>query len=221
MEELVLGLIMKDELVNFFEELAEPQRSSEIRRLAGKHDFTYQKSEGIERQDFELLDFSLFGKKRWVKLFKRLLIGKETTPECYTRIYDYISNNELETQKTTVVELDCEQLNTPKFKISPKGSFKRMKEAFVSNDLPYPSLSEFHSKYEIQCDMPEELEFILPKSFLQLLSKQKGLTVEAEGQLLLLYKRKKLFKPHQIMDSYNLALDLLEALLSDRSNQFV
>ena len=221
MEEIILGLVMKDEIVGFFDDLAQPERSKLFERLAIENQFGYQKTEPFEEQTFELQGFDLFKKKRWAGFFKRVLDGKEEKPVCDTRIYDYITNTDLESKKTTVFEYDCLKLNCPPFKIKPKGRLKKMKEAFISRPKIFENELDFHSKYEIIAPRQEDLEFYLTPSFFDLLLNRKGLTIEVGANYLLMYYNKKLVKPHKILKDYNFGLDLLENLLSDKTNEFV
>ena len=211
---------MKAFFDDIFDMIRKNERVAEIGKLARVNGFKFKNKEAWSMQDYLLKSFSIFkGKKD--RRIKGLLWKQEAPLETAIRMYDYYYFGEMKTYKTTIYEVNCQQLNLPRFEIHPKGFLKKVSDLFVSSDKPYKDDADFHSSYEIFTEHPKAFEEALNPNFLDYLLEQKKISAEGEGDLLILYHNNHLVPPHQMLKDYHHLLQLVDDLLHDDTDEYV
>ena len=166
-------------------------RVEELKQVAKVNGFKFKNKESWASQDYLLKSFSIFKGKKDKRM--KGILRKEILPlEAQIRIYDYIYFGDLKTKKTTVFEIECKDLQLPRFEIHPKGFFKKVSEFFVDSDKPYAKDSEFHGKFEIQTKSSQAFEDALNVHFLDFILEKKLISAEGKGDYLILFADNKL-----------------------------
>ena len=128
---------------------------------------------------------------------------------------------DFKTRKTTIFEINCPDLDLPKFFIYPKGILNQVSSYFVNKEKPFSEEIDFHAKYIIETKNNTELENALGKKLLTQLLSLPNISMEGEGDYLLLYFYGKQIPAPELMDNYDKAIEILDLILNDNSNEFV
>ena len=208
----------------FFDDIIDSIRKNgrveELRQIARLNNFEFKNREKFTQQDYLLKVFSIFkGKKP--KRFKGILKKKETTLDAKIRIYDYWYFGDLKKRKTTIYEFFVEAFDLPKFEIRPKGILNQVTDIFLSKEKPFPKNTQFHSKFEIITDDAFHFESEISETALNFLLDKKNISVEGEGDYLLVYHTYQTTPAKYITTEYDSVLDFVEIILKDDSNQYV
>ena len=195
-------------------------RVEELRQIARLNGFSFKNREKFSQQDYLLKIFSIFkGKKS--KRFKGILKKNEPTLDAKIRIYDYWYFGDLKKRKTTIYEIFVEAFDLPKFEIRPKGLLNQVTEIFLNKEKPFPKNAKFHSKFEIITDDASHFESEISEAALNFLLNEKNISVEGEGDYLLVYHTYQTTPAKYITTEYDNILDFVEIILRDDSNQYV
>jgi len=195
-------------------------RVDEMRQVAKEHKFNFRSKENFAGQDYLLKSFQIF-KGKQDKRLKGVLRKKENEPDALIRMYDYIYWGDLKTRKTTVFEINCLDLDLPKFSIYPRGILNQVSSFFVSKEKAFPKEEIFHSKFNIETEHVEDLEATFGNKMLEKLLQFPNISMEGEGDYLLIYFYGKQIPAPELMSNYDMALDLFDLTLNDNSSEFV
>ncbi len=195
-------------------------RTESLRHIARSNGFSFKFKETFAKQDYMLKEFSIFkGKKD--KRLKGVMRKKEASLDATVRVYDYWYFGDFKKRKTTVFEIFAKDLDLPRFEIRPKGLLKQVTNMFWDNEKPYPGISEFHSKYEIVSIDADVFEREVSPKALEFLVDRKNISLEGEGDYLLVYSTYELVPGKELMTEYDDVVDLVEIVLKDDSNDYV
>lgn len=204
-----------DDLKNMF---WKDERVLEYKQLAKDYSFQFTERAKFAEQSYALKGMRLFRGKRGKRL-TGILSEELTLGNATSRIYDYHYYGESKTTKTTVFEFSIPQMDLPKFLIQPKGSFAKLKSFFVKVDPAFIGLDSFYKNYELLYADPNDLRQELNQEFLGRLSEYEDIWVEGEGKYCLFYHKKRSIPLRQLMDHYQIILDLLDRFLNGQPGQ--
>ena len=195
-------------------------RVNEMQQVAKLHKFNFRRKENFADQDYLLKSFQIFkGKKD--KRLKGILRKKESELDAIIRGYDYFYWGDLKTRKTTIFEINCLELDLPKFHISPIGILNQVSSFFTSKEKPFPEEQDFHSKFNIETSNKSEIEETIGQKLLQHLLSIPNISMEGEGDYLLIYFLGKQIPAPDLMSNYENVVDILDLILNDNSSEFV
>lgn len=195
-------------------------RVEELNQIARSNGFRFKDREKFAVQDYLLKSFSVFkGKKD--KRFKGILMKDILPPDGKIRIYDYFYWGDFKTRKTTIYEVKIKALDLPKFEIRPKGLLNQVSSFFVDNENPYPEEKNFHAKFEMLTKDSEHFEAEISPKVFDLLIDRKNISVEGEGDYLLIYFSYQQTQAKDIMEEYDYVLDVVDVILNDDTNEYV
>jgi cephalosporin-C deacetylase-like acetyl esterase len=210
---------MEEVLDDLIDKFWKNDRVLEIRQLADEHGWGFTPRERFAEQPTALKAFRLFDGKRGKRITGMMQPPLDKTG-FHTRVYDYIYYGDGGKKKTTVIELQSDELDLPAFHMKPKRGlarlFSRTGRKRTASDPDY-----FTTKYIIETSDPEAIEIQIPNSALNVISDCNGLTIEGEGNILLYYYYRKLIPVHEILHEYSTALKIMDRLLYDREKEFV
>lgn len=195
-------------------------RVNELQQIAMEELFNFRRKERFADQDYLLKAFQIFKGKN-DKRIKGILRIKENELDAIIRMYDYFYWGDFKTRKTTIFEINCPDLDLPKFFIYPKGILNQVSSYFVNKEKPFSEEIDFHAKYIIETKNNTELENALGKKLLTQLLSLPNISMEGEGDYLLLYFYGKQIPAPELMDNYDKAIEILDLILNDNSNEFV
>jgi len=195
-------------------------RVEEMRQIASMNGFRFRSRETFARQDYLLKEFSIFkGKKD--KRIKGIMMKKEPSFDINIRVYDYWYFGDFKKRKTTVYEVFGKALDFPRLEIRPRGLLNQMTEFFWANEKPYPDQKDFHTKYEVLSMDAKLFEAEMSPRVLEHLMSRKNISVEGEGDYLLVYSTYEITPAKYLMEEYDYVLDLVEIILNDDTNEYV
>ncbi|MEM6966204.1 MAG: hypothetical protein AAF573_15675, partial [Bacteroidota bacterium] len=189
-------------------------RVEELRQIAQLNGFRFEDREKFSVQDYLLKPFSVFkGKKD--KRFKGILMKDIFPPDGKIRIYDYFYWGDFKTRKTTIFEVKIKALDLPKFEIRTKGILHQVSSFFIDNEKPYPEEKDFYTKYELLTPDPNHFEATVSPKLFDLILDRKDISVEGEGDYLLIYCTYQQTPAKAIMEEYDYVLDVVDVVLND------
>jgi len=195
-------------------------RVNEMQQVAKEEKFNFRRKEKFANQDYLLKSFQIFkGKKD--KRLKGILRKKENEFDAVIRMYDYFYWGDFKTRKTTIFEINCPELDLPKFHIYPKGIMNQVSSFFVNKEKPFLEETDFHAKFHIETTNNSELETAVGKKLLSQLLSLSNISIEGEDDYLLLYFHGKQIPTPDLMTNYENVVDILDLILNDNSNEFV
>jgi len=195
-------------------------RVNEMHQVAKLHRFNFRRKENFANQDYLLKSFQVFkGKKD--KRLKGILRKKENELDAIIRMYDYFYWGDLKTKKTTIFEVNAPELDLPKFHISPRGILNQVSSFFTTKEKPFPEEEIFHSKFNIETIHKLEIEEIIGPKLRQHLSSFPNISIEGEGDYLLIYFLGKQIPSPDLITNYENVIDILDLFLNDNSSEFV
>lgn len=189
-----------------------------MQEIANQHQFKFVERERFGTQAHSLKRFRLFDGKRG-KRFKGVLYKSGEQTSLRTRIYDYVYFGDSKNRVSTVFEFYLPQWTFSEVLLRPKGSLLKLKGLFGKSTVIFPELTEFHKRYHIRARLTENLKYELNEEFLDLLSEQKKIWVEINGNFIIFYHKQKPLKVSQIMEEYEFVQDLLQALVHGHSDE--
>ena len=195
-------------------------RIEEMRQIAKSNGFRFKSRDTFANQDYYVKDFSIFkGKKD--KRIKGIMLKRDNALNLDIRVYDYWYFGDFKKRKTTVFEIFGKALDFPRFEIRPKGILSQVTDVFWSKEKPYPNQKDFHAKYEVESMNAAEFETEMSPKVLDHLMQRKNISVEGEGDYLLVYSTYEVVPAKYLMEEYLYVIDLLEIIFNDNSNEFV
>ena len=211
---------MIDNLVKAFDDLFKSERMKELQQVADEYQLAYTRRAAFADQDLQIKGFKLFQTKGAKRLIG--ILGQETVDfPGRIRFYDFLYTKDLETFATSVIEISCDEIFSDYFMIQPKGTLTKFKDFFVSDPKMFPRLKEFHNSFQISTKSSDAM-LILREAALELLLKHPNLTIEAEGNYFLFYRRKKTVPVHKIIPMMNFSEDFVDMLYyEDEEEDFV
>ncbi|MFK7979707.1 MAG: hypothetical protein AB8G86_06975 [Saprospiraceae bacterium] len=189
-----------------------------FRRLAEEEGFDLHDRERFGNQEIGIKGFQLFKGKRGKRL-KSVLYKTERNSSLKTRIYDYAYFGDSKTRTTTVIEFYLPQWNFSEMLIRPKSNLHKMKAFFGKQRMLFPEVAHFHKAYHIYAPNAENLKYELNEEFVDLMAEQKRIWMEANGNFILFYIKRKPIPLGQLMETYEFAQDLLEVLIHGHSSE--
>ena len=198
---------MEEVLDDLIEKFWKNERTLEMQQLAGEHGWKFIPRGRFAEQPTALKGFGLFKGKRG-KRITGLLEPAVSGLGYRSRVYDYIYYGDGGKKKTTVIELQNDQLDLYPFRIHPKRGLSRL-------------FSRRESNYVLEADDVYQAGIQIPESAWQLIDQHDKLTLEGEGSTLLYYYYKRLIPASSIPDEQSMAVEIAEKILLDRENEYV
>ena len=208
---------MLDNLVKIYDDFAKSSRMQDLQQLAKELNHPFTKRVSFGPQTSEIKGFDLFSKKG-SKRFIGIIDFPVQAFKGRIRFYDYLRTRELETSTHSVVEVYCNDLFTEEFKIQPRGAFRKMKGLFVRGSAPFKTLKEFNSKFEVT---EYDEGSLLRASALDLMVDYEGVSIEADGNYLIFYYRKKEVPIGDVIKMVEFAEEFTRLTKFDFSDDFV
>jgi len=154
----------------------------------------YEINEGLKSTDFRLLREETSGKAA-------NLISGDTDGAAVT-IFDYTykagGGQASTTYSQTVCILKSEKMNLPVFQLYPENMFYRISAVLGAQDISFQSHAEFSESYVIRGDDEDSIRNIFTDSVISYFASNKGLCVEGNRQMLMIYRNATLIRSDEI-----------------------
>ena len=206
---------MKEQIQKLIDTFIPNQRKVDFRNLAHQHGFSFKSRASLDEQDFGIRGFKIIKSKYWNE-FKGIITKQVPSHGSTIRVYDYVSSDNYGNHTTTIIEIKCTNLDISKFKISPIPKIRKIKTLLIGHE------NEFFTNYKLESDYIDSIYRELGEDTLYLINTMRKISIEGDGSYIVLYYKHKKIKIYDIMKHYNIALDLLDKMLtSDRNYDFV
>jgi len=210
---------MIENAAGFLDGLIRMTRTNDFKQLAREDGFEYDDQDSFSTLPVTLRGFYIFKKKKGV--IKRILTKTNVgIPSTVLRIYDFINlKDDIET--TTIIEIENPDFKFSPFFIYPRSVFTALKHLFVSEEIIFDDLPEFNNNYKLASTRSDVISLQLNKSALEITSKKKKIYIEGDDRYLIFYYKNKPLEITDIKRDYNFALDFVDRLLYDQTDDFV
>ena len=209
---------MEEYIDDFIDKFRSDDRILELTNFAAKYNLNFIKRDRFGNQDFHIKGFKIFQGKRGKRL-RGIIMDPEPTLPCRGRIYDYHYYSDGGKKKTTIIEIESNQLNLPGFRIRPTPFGLKVRKMFVPV-RPAVKHPYFNQHYIIECDDTQWVRDSITEEHLDLISSREKITVEGNKNFLLVYYRHKRINIDRLIYDYEFALEFFE-LLSSGGDRFV
>ena len=146
-----------------------------------------------------LAGFRLFAHGR-KKRYRNLMRG--TGDKASTALFDYWytvgGEKEQNTRRQTVLSLDVGGRPLPSFCLRPEHVWDKVEAFFGHKDISFETHPEFSKKYSLRGDDEYQIRNFFNDALIAFIEQEPGLTIEAAGSTLLIYRHRKLVKPENI-----------------------
>ena len=190
------------------------QRSTALRSLAYKMGMEYY-AEDDWRMISLMKDFRLFKRGRR-KRITNILRSMDELMENKINIFDYqyriSTGNSSRTFKQTVFSIQSKQLGLPEFWMKPENFLHTIGTWLGFEDIDFEDYPEFSRQYFLKGKDEEYIRYTLNDSFLKFFTIERDWSVEGINYYLVLYKRKKLLSPREILYLYKKGMTVFNML---------
>lgn len=190
------------------------KRSEALQRFAALMGFQYSEKADLVAE-LQASGFRLFTHGR-SKKSSRLLSGQ--TGAVSVRIFDYRyvsgAGKNSRTVAQTVILLNSDRLDLPRFALQPENIFHKIGQAFGMKDIDFDLYPEFSKRYLLRGDDEEAVRNLFKSYVLEFLTRQPGLHVEGAAQAMIIYRLGKRIPPLKLEAEYRAALEINELLKS-------
>lgn len=139
-----------------------------------------------------LSEFPLMSRGRSGRM-KNLMRG--ASGSITTAMFDYSyrtrSGEESSTRHTCAFLMEREGTRLPQFQLQPEGFFHRLGETLGMQDIDFDSHPQFSKMFQLKGRDEEEIRRYFQPGLLDLLEGYPGITVEADGSRLLVYRQRR------------------------------
>ena len=198
-----------------------PKRRKILMKVANEYNIDYWQTTPID--DLYHLEGSYLYKYHHEKKITNHLYFWDERMQADVSIFDLKGKfYRLEQTKQTVIYIRCKTLNAPKFLMKPKNILQKFSQMFVDDEeLDYSEYPNFDSAYSVSTKNLVETNYFLKRELLEMFSNELNWTMEAYGNQLILFQRKKLLPARNIVTFMEKGLEILEVMMASDSNDYV
>lgn len=211
-------------MLEFLEELTDiifgNKRFEAYKHFARSKDFRLERKHNPEILPVDVLSMQLFKENRKKRGIKGLIYKNDTRLNILTQIFDLNYYNDLGKKTTTVFVFEHDDMQLPKFIISPKSSFGKIGNLFSSNEWSDVN-SDFASAFNVETSDINIMQMMLTFQFAEVMLNMKDYTVEGNGKHLIIYQK---YHTTDIIDMDNIYMDgleILDIILHDHSKEML
>jgi len=166
----------------------------------------YEINEGLKSTDFRLLREETSGK------IANLISGE--TDGAVVTIFDYTyragAGQASTTYSQTVCILKSEKMNLPVFQLYPGNMFYRISAVLGAQDINFQSQAEFSGSYVLRGDDEDSIRNIFTDNVISYFASHKGLSVEGNRQMLLIYRNANMIRTDEIQSFLTEGIKILK-----------
>ncbi|MBU2983807.1 hypothetical protein KO528_00460 [Saccharophagus degradans] len=144
-------------------------------------------------------NFALFDRGR-SQSFLNELWRKDINEEVCVFGYRYVtgSGKNSTTHMQTVFAVTNKQLNLPNFALSPENFFHKIGQVFGYSDIDFDNHPSFSKSYLLRGSNEAQIRQLFNRNVIQYFEKHAKLSVEGQGDTLLIYKQRSRVEPHEL-----------------------
>jgi MFS superfamily sulfate permease-like transporter len=120
-----------------------------------------------------------------------------------------------ETTLTVLLASDLE-LNVPDFALEPEGLWTKMSDIVFGSDIDFPENASFSDRYDLRSNDPEAVRALFQPDVLAFLANREEIHIECHRHKLLLFKKRDLVEPQDMVHLRDFALDFIAQLQTKR-----
>ena len=166
---------------------------------------------GDKKMIYNLSDFELFGKGRYKKItnlmFRELAEGK-----IFVFDYEYMTGTGKHTtiHKHTVMCIQADSLNLPRFILRPEGLWDKLAGAFGYDDIDFDAYEDFSKSYLLKGKNKVAIRKIFNRMTIHFYENHKGLCTEGNFNTILYYHPYKRVKPEELQDFIDVGYEIFD-----------
>lgn len=178
----------------------EKNRREILEYIATHLGFSFSKI-GREHTQSQHANFELFSQGRRKKIINEMW-GTHDDNQISIFGYRYTvgSGKSSTTFNQTVISIKCDKFCTPHFELKPENIFHKIGQVFGSEDIDFDAFPDFSKKYLLKGKNEVKIRELFTSEVISFFEWNLGLCVEAQGNILIVYKQNIRCKPDDIRD---------------------
>jgi hypothetical protein len=185
------------------------KRSEAFQRYARQKGLSFSKRADINVENW-FTDLQLFSDDA-EKAIRNLISGN--VEGAHVKIFDFRIKSEQGQSHTfnsqTVAAITSGKLDLPVFTMYPKNIISKFLKLPGNRDIDFPSRNRFTNIYGLRGDDVRAISTTFTDQIFSYFENHKGLTLEGNGDRLLIYRYRKLIKPDDIQFFFTEGLEIL------------
>ena len=195
---LVFAFILIAAGAAFWNHLREKKRTESLAEVARQLGLEFRER-GCAALLSQLAGFQLFSQGRSRKMRNRILAN---TDDVELTIFDYEyttgTRKNSRTWRQTVVCFEGSESVFPQFSLRPERLLDKVGSALGFQDIDFDTHPKFSKNYLLRGSPEERIREVFNEDVLSFFETKSDVSVEAQGQLLVLFRRNGRVKPHEI-----------------------
>ena len=198
---LIIFFIVSTSLILIIGYVYEKRRTEALLKAARTLGLSFDKSVNANKFDKKYSCFQLFNHGH-EKEIKNIMHGQRSSVDLMMFGYQYTigSGKNSTTYKQTVVSFESDRMKLPDFYLSPENFIHKIRKAFGFKDIDFEKRPDFSNDYVLQGNDSEEVRRVFSPKVLSYFERNKGIYIEAKGNMIIYYKKSKRIKPESIKD---------------------
>ncbi len=178
----------------------ERKRSEALQATARSLGLSFEKSSNIDIEQ-RFGSFNLFSEGRRKKI-RNCISGKLDDADVMVFGYSYRvgTGKNSSTHRQTVVCFKSRKITLPAFELRPEGLFHKIAGVFGYQDIDFSSYPDFSKSYLLRGNDETSIRKVFSPMVISYFEKNKGLSVEVNGDTLICYRQSKRVRPTEIKD---------------------
>ncbi len=180
--------------------MMEKKRTAALQEQAARLSIDFHPTDALGLQA-RFGSFHLFGQGHGKKL-KNVLSSTNEGVEIHVFDYKYTVGygKHSHTYNQTIVAVSDPELNLPKCTVGPKSFFAKIGTIFGYQDINFDEYPVFSKKFLLRGDNEEEIRQAFNKDVIKFYEDNIGMSTEAQGNTLIVYRGSKRQKPEEISE---------------------
>ena len=198
---MIIFFIVSSSLILLIGYLYEKRRTEALLQVARTLGLSFEKSVKFNKLEEQYNCFQLFNHGH-AKEIKNRMHGHRSSANLMIFGYEYTigSGKHSSTHKQTVISFETDRMTLPSFYLSPQTFIHKIGKIFGFQDIDFEKHPDFSDTYLLRGNDNEEVRRVFSPKILSYFERNKGINIEAKGNIILCYKKSKRIKPDDIKD---------------------
>lgn len=199
--DLIIFFIISCSLILIIGYVYEKRRTEALQKTARSLGLSFDKTLNSNKIDNKYDCFQLFNHGH-AKEVKNIIHGKRSGANLMIFGYQYTtgSGKNSSTTKQTVVSFETDRMKLPSFYLVPENFMHKIGKVFGFEDIDFDKYPNFSNAYLLRGNDSEEVRRVFSPKILNYFERNKGIYIEAKGNMIVYYRKSKRIKPDDIRD---------------------
>ena len=172
-------------------------------------------------KEFKYLEKYPFFRRGLSRKVNNLITVRDTYRNLDLDIFDFSYSSGKNRFRNSILVINSKQLDLPNFSMSPEHLGQKIAEVFGQQDIDFPLFPRFSKNYFVRGISEGDIRYMMHDRFVEFFNNRPGWTLHGGGKEMVLYKKRKRFKPKDIKGFHEFGLRVHELLTERTGSGFV